>query len=407
MRTPIQRLCQAFALERNILVIASTVLLLIMSIYTWYQLLPLYFRDLGADDTQVGLAYSLMNLGYALLQWTGGLLADRYGRKRLIVLPTFCFVPLYVLAGMTTRWEILLAIMLAINSLSALQWPSFMALIAESVPQAQRGTAFGVFEFCVGLGVTLGPALGATLLRAVGLRELICATGGTALVCAIGRTIALQETAAEPSRSRAADVGRVLHGQLRWLLVAASIFYTGMAFTVHGPFVSLHAKDVLHLPDAQINWLFAAGSLVATGVSLAGGRLTDRVGGRLMLIAASAGHFATLVAWASVSGLQIGLPIFALSWALMQVSFIAYSTTLTQSVPAPSRAAIVGLFGTVTGVISTAAPAIGALMREEWGSAAPFWVALGLGLLMTLITARAYPPEDASAAPPAATNSAT
>lgn len=180
MRT-VHRFRQVFALERNILVIAATVVLLTGSMFTWYPLLPLYFRDLGARDVQVGLAYSLMNLGYMLLQWIGGLLADRYGRKRLIVLPTLCFVPLYLLAGMATRWDALLLVMLAINSLSALQWPSFISLVAESVPEEQRGTAFGVFEFCAGLGVTIGPALGAALLRIVELRTLLCTTGGVAL----------------------------------------------------------------------------------------------------------------------------------------------------------------------------------------------------------------------------------
>jgi MFS family permease len=164
-----------------------------------------------------------------------------------------------------------------------------------------------------------------------------------------------------------------------------------MGLTVHGPFVSLHAKDVVHLSEEQINWLFAAGSLGATLFSLAGGRLVDRFGGRLVLAASSAGHFATLVLWASAPILLAGLPVFVLSWVLMQISFIAYTTTLAQSASAETRARIVGLFGTVTGLISTAAPSIGVLLRQEWGSVAPFGAALGVGLLMVLVLVRASP----------------
>ncbi|MDY7041116.1 MAG: MFS transporter, partial [Chloroflexota bacterium] len=157
-------------LERNVLVAAGSVVLLLSWMFTWYQLLPMYLRDLGASDAQVGLCYSLMNLGYALMQFLGGLLADRYGRKLLIVLPTLGFVPLYLLAGACTHWLALLLVMLLINSLSALQWPAFLSTIAESVREDQRGMAFGLFEFCVGAGVTIGPAVGAILVPLVGRR---------------------------------------------------------------------------------------------------------------------------------------------------------------------------------------------------------------------------------------------
>lgn len=394
MTISVRRIRQAFALERNVLVMAGTVFLILTGLYSWYQLLPLYFRDLGASDSQVGLAYSLMNLAFTFLQWTGGLLANRYGRKILIVLPTFCFVPLYFLAGAMTHWATLTTMMLAINSLSALQSPSITSLIAESVPEEQQGTAFSVFEFCVGLGVAIGPALGAILLRTVEVHDLIYITGGVSLICAIARAVGLQETTAQPSTPKASDIGRILDNRLRWFLVVACAFYTAIAFTIHGPFISLHAEDVLHLSDEEINWLFAAGSLVSTMFSLVGGRLVDRFGGRTMFVVGTVGHAVILILWAFIPGMGAGLPILALSWALVQTSFIAYSTTLAQSTTAASRAMVVGLFGTVIGVVSTAAPAVGTLLREKWGSVAPFWAALAFSLLMTLAMTRVRPRSE-------------
>ena len=80
-----------------------------------HLLLPLYFCELGANDAEVGLAYSLLTISFAMMQFAGGLLADRYGRRLPIVLPTFIFVPLYVLAGFTHSWIALLIILLIIN----------------------------------------------------------------------------------------------------------------------------------------------------------------------------------------------------------------------------------------------------------------------------------------------------
>lgn len=132
-------------LERNVLIVSSTAFLLFISLFAWYPLLPLHFRDLGANDTQVGLAYSLLAVGFTLMQFAGGLITERYGRKLPIVLPSFAFVPLYALAGAARSWTTLLGAMFLINSLSAIQWPAFISLLAESVQEGQRGRAFGVF----------------------------------------------------------------------------------------------------------------------------------------------------------------------------------------------------------------------------------------------------------------------
>jgi DHA2 family methylenomycin A resistance protein-like MFS transporter len=204
----------------------------------------------------------------------------------------------------------------------------------------------------------------------------------------------LQETTAQPSAPKASDIGRILDNRLSWFLVVACAFYTAIAFTIHGPFISLHAEDVLHLSDEEINWLFAAGSLVSTVFSLVGGRLVDRFSGRTMFVVGTVGHAAILILWAFIPGMGAGLPILALSWALVQTSFIAYSTTLAQSTTAASRAMVVGLFGTVIGVVSTAAPAVGTLLRERWGSVAPFWAALAFSLLMTLAMTRVRPRSE-------------
>jgi len=115
-----RRIRQVFALERNVLVLGGTVFLLLTAFFSWHQLLPLYLRDLGASDGQVGLAYTPMNLAFTLLQWIGGLLASRYGRKALIVLPTFALAPMYLLAGAMSHWLSLTIVMLIVNSLSAL-----------------------------------------------------------------------------------------------------------------------------------------------------------------------------------------------------------------------------------------------------------------------------------------------
>jgi len=136
-------------LQRNIIVISGTAFLLFISLFAWYPLLSLHFRDPGASDAQVGLAYSVLAFGFALMQSVGGFIAERYGRKLPVVVPTFVFVPLYVLAGATRGWIVLLGALFLTNILSAIQWSAFISLLAESAQEKQRGRAFGAFNLAL------------------------------------------------------------------------------------------------------------------------------------------------------------------------------------------------------------------------------------------------------------------
>jgi len=182
------------ALNRNVAVLSGTDFLFIGAWFSWYPILPLHLRHLGATDVQVSLAYTLMQLSFMGMQLLGGLLADRFGRKRVIVWPTFAYLPLYLLAAATHNWGLLVALLVIAHGLGAVQWPAFVASIAESVPEAQRGSAFAVFEVAAGLGVALGPAVGAAVLAVGGIPLLIGGTGLVSLGCAAVRWLWLRET---------------------------------------------------------------------------------------------------------------------------------------------------------------------------------------------------------------------
>ena len=370
------------ALNRNVAVLSGTVFLFVGAWFSWYPILPLHLRDLGATDAQVGLAYTLMQLGYQGMQLLGGLLADRFGRKRVIVWPTFAYLPLYLLAAATHNWGLLVALLVIADSLGAVQWPAFVASIAESVPEAQRGAAFAVFEFAVGLGAALGPAAGAVMLAVGGISLLLGSTGLVALGCAVVRWLWLQETPHRSSPPGLGDWRRLLNGRLRQFLVAASLFYLLMSVTIHGPFISLHAKDAGGLSEQGINSLIAAVGVVATVAGLASGRVIRWLGARRVLWLGTLAHAGALLPWAYAPAARTGQSFLLLSWFGMQLSFIAYQTTLSEHVGDESRGSVVGLVGTVTGLVAAVGPMMGAWLRQAFGSTGPFWGALLLSLLV-------------------------
>lgn len=185
---------QSLFIEQNVLVLSLTVLFGLIAFFSWYPVLPLYLQELGANDFQVGFSYTLLALSYALMQFLGGILSDQFGRKLLIIIPSFVFPLLYFLAGNSSHWITLILFLTIANSLSALQLPSFYSMIAESVPKTKRGIAYSEFELFIVLGITIGPAIGMILIPRIEIKYLFYLTSLTTFFCALARIFWLKET---------------------------------------------------------------------------------------------------------------------------------------------------------------------------------------------------------------------
>ena len=109
-------------------------------------------RDLGLPQAQVPILWALTSLVAALLSTPLASLSDRLGRTRLIVSGWIVYAIFYLILGMQTdnTWAL---------------WPMFAsyglflaategaekALVADMVPRASSGTAFGWYNLVVGL----------------------------------------------------------------------------------------------------------------------------------------------------------------------------------------------------------------------------------------------------------------
>ena len=95
---------QSLFIEQNVSVLSITVLFVLIAFFSWYPVLPIYLQELGANDFQVGFSYTLITLSYTLMQFLGGILSDHFGRRLLIIIPSFAFPLLYFLAGNASHW---------------------------------------------------------------------------------------------------------------------------------------------------------------------------------------------------------------------------------------------------------------------------------------------------------------
>ena len=146
----------------------------------------------GTDIVALGWAYLPAALVQALFQGRIGRLADRLGRKPLMVTSM----------GVAAISSVLIPRLTSLMQLSAL-WavqavcyaggdPAEQALVAGLTGSDQRGRAYGLYTFAAGLGATVGPIAGGWLYKAMGPEAPFCANGAVLGGCALVLFVLLQ-----------------------------------------------------------------------------------------------------------------------------------------------------------------------------------------------------------------------
>jgi MFS family permease len=377
---------QSLFIEQNVSVLSLTVLFVLIGFFSWYPILPIYLRELGANDFQVGFSYTLLALSITLMQFLGGILSDRFGRKFLIVIPSFLFPLIYILAGNSSHWSTLILFLIIANSLSALQLPSFYSMIAESVPKNKRGKAYGGFESFVILGITIGPAIGMILIPRVEIRYLFYFTSFVTFLCAVARILWLKETHHFRTKISKFDSFKSLFNKkMLFTILALSSLFLLFNLATHGPFLSLYANEVMNLDKSKINLLFALGGFAAVVYSLWGGKIIDKWGSKKVLLYSASGLGISMILWSLSSPLWPAIALFAILYIFSQSCHIAYGSFLADITHQQSRGLIIGFIGTCTGLIGSIGPSLGGYLKFQFGPSSPFWAGLIFALITSLL----------------------
>ena len=150
--------------------VRSTVLLLAASVALMMTgfgiIMPVFARRLSEFGSGVE-ALGLMTMSFALAQFVAapimGTLADRIGRRPLILLGLAAFAAAnigFLLAGSI---EVFIAVRVAEGALTAGLFPAAMGVVADTVPENQRARWVGIVMGSYGAGFIFGPVIGGFL----------------------------------------------------------------------------------------------------------------------------------------------------------------------------------------------------------------------------------------------------
>lgn len=146
-----------------------------------------------ATSSQVGLAYSLYLIPFAILLLVSGTLGERWGRRRTVRTTYILYTVASIACALAPTLGVFIAARAVQGVSNAFITPLLLAGLAESVPQERFGRVVGIYSSFQALGGGLGPIVGGVAADS----DWRLAFFGTAVVSGL---LALAPPSGEPRR---------------------------------------------------------------------------------------------------------------------------------------------------------------------------------------------------------------
>ena len=358
--------------------------------YIW----PLFLQDLKADPSQVGLVFSIGFLAAAATMFPGGILANKYELKSLLIAGWALSIPpplLYYFAG---SWTDVIPGMILFQ-VSAFNIPAFNAYIAGATDKSRTGSSFGIVWASFPLGFVFSPAVGGALLTWISIRDMFLLSF---VLFTVSTIILFWMRPQPPVKTNTRSFSLELPKSLSQIVLLIFLAGTAIAFSIASPFVPLFFHDVLSLSPTSIQILGSVQSLGQTAFAfLLGGRADVRSRGRTMALGVivSATGIAGIVL---TRNLLLAFPLVFLLGSARPSSYVAYSVlALIRS--GASRAGEYGFYLTFENLGFVVGSYIGGvlyLLNPVDGFVVTAVSFLVLALMVGLTNFRAKEPSDAS-----------
>ncbi|MDX2381532.1 MAG: MFS transporter [Acidimicrobiia bacterium] len=347
--------------------------------------------DFGVGDTGIGIAGAVVRAGI-IFALPAAVLADRIGRRRVIVVVAWLAPLLSVLGAFAPTFGVLVATQTIARPMGIALAILVGVVAAEEMPRNSRAYAISVLAMASGFGA----GIAVISLRLADLGE----SGWRLvyLVSAIWCLVALDLTRRLPEtrRFRAArdETGAVHPPRLdrgRLLLLSAVAFAGNIFIAPASFFQNRYLTDIHGFSGGMIAvFSIAVGTPAAIGLIL-GGRIADTTGRKRLIAIALPLSTAAIVGAYSVGGPPLWL--FSLAGGMLaSAAYPALAVYRAELFPTGNRSRAAGLvtaaalLGGIGGLVTT-----GGLLDADW-SYGSVMATLAIGqIVVTLLVVIAYP----------------
>ena len=244
--------------------------------------LPTLSRKLGAGVSGLQWIVDGYFLAFASLLLTGGIMGDRYGRKKMFLTGLGLFTLSSLLCGLSSSTGQLVASRALQGVGAALLMPGTLSILTVTFPAEERAQAIGIWAGVSGLALALGPTAGGWLVQNVGWQSVFFLNVPIGLIGLIIATRTVKESKAPHARSLdlvglglgtgallTITYGLIEANQKGWSdpLIIGSLGLAVVLFAAFIFFESRNPKAMMPLSFFKVP-AFSAGNFTAFAVSL-------------------------------------------------------------------------------------------------------------------------------------------
>lgn len=350
---------------------------------TYYSLFVL---DLGGTPLVIGILEFVSFLVLASVQFPGGYLADKHGRRWLIVTFTFGLALSNLFYAFATSWHFILAGVI-LQNLFLIYQPALSAIIADSIPSEKRGMAFSTFMFVNNLATVFSPAIAGFLYVQHGLVSgMKIAYFGVVAFYLVAATVRIKLTETLKTQSVGINLTRVVkeypkavkEGIGVWKVLPRSMFFlfisnaaSSFIYAMSNPYLIVYATKVLHIEG--FNWailmMWFTGSMILA--ALPSGKLSDKIGRKKPLFVSWVllAAFPLLFLLGGLYMLFVAFLLYGVSNALFGAAYQALEADL---VPRELRGKEVGCSQFITYMLMAIGGLIGGFLYQFVSPLLPF-----------------------------------
>jgi len=408
--------------KRNLIILCIAQLVTLMGFSTYFPFIPYFIQELGVTTEAATMSWvAVFNSGAAVAMavfapiW--GTLADRYGRKMMVLRATIAATILVALMTLV-QTPLQLIILRILQGAFCGTVAASTTLVASETPEDHLAMSLGFMQTAQFAGQSLGPLVGGVLADTMGFRPVFLISSVLMGISALGIALMIVETkrpvvaerkplritwpwrrdahqtSKERRRVRIASPARrgglrgVVEGHTMTLILALAS--NSFALATLAPILSLYIKAI----NPDTNYLGtvagAVSSISALTSSLAAmviGRLADRTGRKRILTFCLVGISLVHIPQSFVSTPFQLLILRAVQGIFMGGIMPTANALLAGSVAPERRGTIFGLSTSAQSIGRALGPTVGAAVAGIWGMSTAFWVpAIVFGLVAWMLS---------------------
>ncbi|MET1032256.1 MFS transporter [Domibacillus tundrae] len=253
---------------KSFILMTVGMLFLFTAFYMLYPTLPLFIKQMGGNETQVGLAMGAFMLTAVIFRPIVGGLLDRFGRRPFIIGGLLLFAVAMYMYNWIGGIGVLMALRIVHGASWAFSTTAILTAVTDMIPSARRGEGMGWFSMSMTLAMAIGPLFGLWVTQNLSYDALFLfavVLSAAALFLMLGAKMPFQPQS---------GAGRIEFFEKSVLPITASIFFLFLAYGGIISFVPLFA-DSIQVNSGTFFLVYAATLVLIRPIA---GKLSDRYG---------------------------------------------------------------------------------------------------------------------------------